>query len=329
MMPSRRDFDRWVWSLMRYRYDPAMPMRATTVRFSDDLWQLLEAEAHTQGISSAQFVRDATIAPRRPHRAPGDPEATSSAGAGRRRSGRPPHHHGWRAHATGRARPGAPGRAAPVNLLDTPAEEPYDRLVRLAAKLLQAPVALVSLVDENRQFFNCFGLPEPWSSTRKTPLSHSFRQHALEANKPLVIEDAHAHPLVRDNAAIRDLASSPTPAFRSRPPTDSRSAPLRHRPKTARMDARSDRHADRSRGLSHDRSNCTPPTAPRTTTLDGPGGRDSHAWRWTTERAKAKRQQQPDAAAVVIYRPAARRGRVDGSVEERRRSWPRAAGGEE
>src|SRR4051794_15767862 len=38
-----------------------VPMRATTVRFSDDLWALLEAEASEQGISAAQFVRDATI----------------------------------------------------------------------------------------------------------------------------------------------------------------------------------------------------------------------------------------------------------------------------
>src|SRR4051794_9015579 len=38
-----------------------VPMRATTVRFSDDLWALLEAEASDQGISAAQFVRDATI----------------------------------------------------------------------------------------------------------------------------------------------------------------------------------------------------------------------------------------------------------------------------
>jgi hypothetical protein len=38
-----------------------MPMRAMTVRFSEDLWQLLEDEATRQGISAAQFVRDATI----------------------------------------------------------------------------------------------------------------------------------------------------------------------------------------------------------------------------------------------------------------------------
>ena len=38
-----------------------MPMRATTVRFSEDLWELLEAEAGTQRISAAQFVRDSAI----------------------------------------------------------------------------------------------------------------------------------------------------------------------------------------------------------------------------------------------------------------------------
>ena len=38
-----------------------MPMRATTVRFSEDLWQLLEDESTRQGISAAQFVRDAAI----------------------------------------------------------------------------------------------------------------------------------------------------------------------------------------------------------------------------------------------------------------------------
>src|SRR3954451_10917401 len=38
-----------------------MPMRATTVRFSEDLWELLEAEASRQGISAAQFVRDAAM----------------------------------------------------------------------------------------------------------------------------------------------------------------------------------------------------------------------------------------------------------------------------
>ena len=38
-----------------------MPMRATTVRFGDALWTLLEREAGREGVSAAQFIRDATI----------------------------------------------------------------------------------------------------------------------------------------------------------------------------------------------------------------------------------------------------------------------------
>jgi hypothetical protein len=94
-----------------------------------------------------------------------------------------------------------------VALLDTPAEEAFDRLTRLAGLVLGVPVALVSLVDADRQFFkSCVGLPEPWASVRETPLSHSFCQHTVASRQPLVIEDARDHPLVRDNLAIPDLS---------------------------------------------------------------------------------------------------------------------------
>ena len=67
------------------------------------------------------------------------------------------------------------GELLRLGLLDTPPEAPIDRLTRLAARLLDAPVALVSLVDDHRQFFkSAFGLPQPWASIRETPLSHSF-----------------------------------------------------------------------------------------------------------------------------------------------------------
>jgi signal transduction histidine kinase len=91
-------------------------------------------------------------------------------------------------------------------LLDSPAEGAFDRLTRLAARLLRAPMALVSLVDADRQFFkSCVGLPVEVATARETPLSHSFCQHAVERAQPLVIDDARMHPLVRDNAALRDL----------------------------------------------------------------------------------------------------------------------------
>src|SRR6058998_2311667 len=91
-------------------------------------------------------------------------------------------------------------------LLDSEPEEGFDRLTRLATRVLDVPVALVSLVDEDRQFFKaCIGLAEPWSSQRGTPLTHSFCQHAVASAEPLTIEDAREHPLVRENLAIRDL----------------------------------------------------------------------------------------------------------------------------
>lgn len=94
-----------------------------------------------------------------------------------------------------------------VALLDTPAEEAFDRLTRAACLILEVPVALVSLVDADRQFFkSCVGLPEPWASSRETPISHSFCRHTVDGGRPLIIEDAREHPLVRDNLAIRDLS---------------------------------------------------------------------------------------------------------------------------
>src|SRR5262245_31523779 len=46
-------------------------------------------------------------------------------------------------------------------LLDRPAEPSFDRLTRMAARVLRAPVALVSLVDSKRQFFaSCVGVAE-------------------------------------------------------------------------------------------------------------------------------------------------------------------------
>ena len=69
-----------------------------------------------------------------------------------------------------------------------------------------SPSRFVTLVAEDRQFFkSAKGLPEPWQSQRESPLSHSFCQHTIEGDKPLIIEDARTHPLVRDNLAIRDM----------------------------------------------------------------------------------------------------------------------------
>jgi hypothetical protein len=71
-------------------------------------------------------------------------------------------------------------------LLDTPTERVFDRLTEIAATTLGVPIALISLVTDDRQFFNSqCGLPDPVATTRETPLSHSFCQYVVHDRAPL------------------------------------------------------------------------------------------------------------------------------------------------
>ncbi|MCZ2860294.1 SpoIIE family protein phosphatase [Blastococcus sp. VKM Ac-2987] len=82
----------------------------------------------------------------------------------------------------------------------------FERFARLVRRQLDVPVALVTMVSADEQVFpGALGLPEPWQSTRRTPLSHSFCQHVVRSAAPLVITDARTDPLVADNLAIPDL----------------------------------------------------------------------------------------------------------------------------
>ncbi|HJQ96927.1 MAG TPA: sigma 54-interacting transcriptional regulator [Candidatus Polarisedimenticolaceae bacterium] len=91
-------------------------------------------------------------------------------------------------------------------LLDSPPEEAFDRLTQLAARILHVPAAYVSLVDGDRQFFkSSVGLPEPWSSLRQTPLTHSFCKHTVATGQPFVVSDARENPLVQENLGISEL----------------------------------------------------------------------------------------------------------------------------
>ena len=91
-------------------------------------------------------------------------------------------------------------------LLDTPPEESFDRLTRMAARLLGTPVSLIALVADDHQFFkSAVGLPEPWATRRVTPISFSFCGQVVATGDPLVLEDARRHPLLRHNPVIREL----------------------------------------------------------------------------------------------------------------------------
>jgi PAS domain S-box-containing protein len=90
-------------------------------------------------------------------------------------------------------------------LLDTDTEEDFDQLTRLAARLTAAPIALISLVDDHRQFFKSgVGLGDPMA-VRETPLTHSLCQHVVTTRSSLVIEDARVHPLAAGNLAVCEM----------------------------------------------------------------------------------------------------------------------------
>jgi len=96
-------------------------------------------------------------------------------------------------------------------ILDTSSDAAFDALTRLAAHVLNTPIALVSLVDERRQWFKSrVGL-----EVEETPRDISFCAHAVEASAPLVVRDALEderfadNPLVAEGLRIRFYVGMP------------------------------------------------------------------------------------------------------------------------
>lgn len=75
-------------------------------------------------------------------------------------------------------------------LLNAPAGKALDRLARLAQRLLQTSVAVVCLVDQERQVIHCTtGRTEPWTSTSEVCLSPSFCQYVVATGAPVLVND--------------------------------------------------------------------------------------------------------------------------------------------
>jgi serine phosphatase RsbU (regulator of sigma subunit) len=103
-----------------------------------------------------------------------------------------------------------PDRLAAVRatgLLDTGPEENFDRLASLAAMLLDAPMAFVTLVDDHRSFWkSAIGtIPAHVASERATPVEQSFCQHVLAAGAAVFVDDAEHDPRTRGNPLVQTL----------------------------------------------------------------------------------------------------------------------------
>lgn len=98
-----------------------------------------------------------------------------------------------------------------LDILDTPPEERFDRLTRIANRLFDVPIALVSLVDDDRQWFkSSVGL-----AARETPRDISFCGHAILGDDIFVVNDTATdkrfvdNPLVVDDPNIKFYAGCP------------------------------------------------------------------------------------------------------------------------
>ncbi len=98
-----------------------------------------------------------------------------------------------------------------LGILDTEPEERFDRIVKLAAEALNVPIALVSLIDHDRQWFkSCLGL-----DTRETSRDLAFCAHAILENDVMIVPDAFLdarfadNPLVTGDVRVRFYAGCP------------------------------------------------------------------------------------------------------------------------
>ena len=85
-----------------------------------------------------------------------------------------------------------------LNVVYTPAEERFDRVTRLARKMFQAPIALVSLVDATRQWFKS----ADGVAASETPRAVSFCGHAITGDDVMVVPDAQRDERFSDNPLV-------------------------------------------------------------------------------------------------------------------------------
>jgi phosphoribosyl 1,2-cyclic phosphodiesterase/DNA-binding response OmpR family regulator len=83
-------------------------------------------------------------------------------------------------------------------ILDTPVEERFDRITRLAKRIFAVPAAMVTLIDRERQWFKS----APGLDMRETPRELSFCSHAIHQDGMFVVPDAAADARFADNPVV-------------------------------------------------------------------------------------------------------------------------------
>ena len=85
-----------------------------------------------------------------------------------------------------------------LEILDTPSEARFNRIVDLASRVFRTPIAYVAMVDANRQWFKAgCGINQP-----QTPRNTSFCAHTILQKGPLVIPDALKDPRFSDSPMV-------------------------------------------------------------------------------------------------------------------------------
>jgi GAF domain-containing protein len=100
-----------------------------------------------------------------------------------------------------------PERLAAVTatgLLDTDPEPPFDDLVSLAARLVNAPFAFMTLVDSHRSFWKARVGTDP-AGPRQNAVEESFCQYVVASGEPLIAGDVGASPLTASNPSIESM----------------------------------------------------------------------------------------------------------------------------
>lgn len=89
------------------------------------------------------------------------------------------------------------------DIMDTVPETGFDRITRLARSVMQTPMAMISLVDRNRQWFkSCAGEANLGCTIRETPREVSFCAHAIDSDQPFIIPDARQDARFRNNKLV-------------------------------------------------------------------------------------------------------------------------------